>query len=853
MRVVVCIPSSGESFDYEVPPEWEANIASGQVVVVPFGKQIVQGVVLQPVEQPVVEKPRLIQTVLDSEAAITPQQLDLAKVIAEESYTSLGMCLSLMLPVGLRQQAVQQYSLVPAAEHGFHGSLKLTETQTKILFHLKQNGSLTNLQLERLFPRKAWQKAIQSLVRLGVVSAVSALTTKAIHPKTLRRARLNVSQAEVQANWDKLARPHSNALNRRQRILSVLMEEKEAVDIAWLFAACAVQEKELSSSAKSIIMRDLVFLQEKGLITLDEEMTYRDPLETIQTPQEIYPKLTQAQQQALDAVLVQLRSLDAQKPPSPFLLYGVTGSGKTEIYLQAVEETLRLGKQALVLVPEISLTPQTIRRFLARFPNQVGLLHSKLSDGERYDTWLRARAGKLPVIVGARSALFAPLKNIGLIIVDECHDSSYYQGDKPPTFDAVAMAERYAHICRAVCILGSATPDVVHYYRAQGGELLILNLPQRVAAHNSTLHSMQEQGKLSPMTVKLLQDGLPHQPHVQIIDMRQELKEGNRSIFSRALQHALRQILEKQQQAILFINRRGVASYVFCRDCGFVLKCPRCDLPLTYHQDQQGEDQLVCHYCSYRRGMPKKCPSCGSDRIRHYGSGTQRVERELSTLFPMARSLRWDLDTTLRKDAHEAIMQQFALHQADVLIGTQMLAKGLDLPLVTLVGIILADVGLNFPDYRAAERTFQTLTQVAGRAGRSALGGKVILQTFQPQHEVIQAVANQSYTAFYEKEINYRRKLGYPPFQQIVRLEFRALRAQQAEQEAVKAAELLQRWIDQEEWRATELIGPAPCYFSRLNGYFRWQVIVRGPRAALLLKGRPPNNCLFSINPPSLL
>jgi primosomal protein N' (replication factor Y) len=658
-------------------------------------------------------------------------------------------------------------STVDSAVHGgtssgtwVSGSLKLTETQTKILSFLKQNGSLTNLQLERLFPRKAWQNAIQQLIRLEVISAASALTSKAIRPKTLHRVRLVVSKAEVQANWDKLARPHSHALKRRQTILSVLMEEKEAIDVVWLLAACTAREKELFSSAKNTLMQDLTALKEKGLIAIEEETTYRDPLATIQVPQETYPTLTPAQQQALDAVLMQLRSLDAQRSLSPFLLYGVTGSGKTEIYLQAVEETLRLGKQALVLVPEISLTPQAIRRFLARFPGQVGLLHSKLSDGERYDTWLRARAGKIAVIVGARSALFAPLKNIGLIIVDECHDSSYFQGDKPPTFDAVVLAERYARICHAVCILGSATPDVVHYYRAQKGELQLLNLPQRIAAHHSTLPSMDEQEKLSPMAVGLFQHERTPQPLIQIIDMRQELKEGNRSIFSRALQHALQQILEKQQQAILFINRRGAASYVFCRDCGFVLKCPRCDLPLTYHENKEGDAQLMCHFCSYRRGMPKKCPSCGSDRIRHYGTGTQRVEKELSTLFPMARFLRWDLDTTRRKDAHEAIMQQFALHQADVLIGTQMLAKGLDLPLVTLVGIVLADVGLNFPDYRAAERTFQTLMQVAGRAGRSALGGKVILQTFQPQHEVIQAVANQSYTAFYEKEIHYRRILG---------------------------------------------------------------------------------------------
>ncbi len=347
---------------------------------------------------------------------------------------------------------------------------------------------------------------------------------------------------------------------------------------------------------------------------------------------------------------------------------------------------------------------------------------------------------------------------------------------------------------------------------------------------------------------------MPLSSMVQIVDMRQELKEGNRSIFSRSLQCALQHTLDQGQQAILFINRRGAASYVFCRDCGLVIKCPRCELPLTVHElAKQGETQLICHYCAYRRNMPRKCPECGSDHIRQYGGGTQRVEKELLNLFPQARSLRWDLDTTRRKDAHEAIMHQFACHEADVLIGTQMLAKGLDLPLVTLVGVVLADVGLNYPDYRAAERTFQTLMQVAGRAGRSALGGNVIIQTFQPQHEVIQATAKQSYETFYEKEILNRRALGYPPFKQLLRLEFRALRAQQAEDEARKTAQQLLRWIEQEERRETELIGPVPCYFSKLNGYYRWQVIVRSPQPVSLLKGRLPKNCLITLNPPSLL
>ncbi|MDO9300707.1 MAG: primosomal protein N', partial [Anaerolineales bacterium] len=383
---------------------------------------------------------------------------------------------------------------------------------------------------------------------------------------------------------------------------------------------------------------------------------------------------------------------------SSFILYGVTGSGKTEIYLRAAEETIKRGKQVIILVPEIALTPQAVRRFLSRFPGQVGLVHSKLSEGERYDTWRRARSGKLKVIIGARSALFTPLPNVGLIVVDECHDSSFYQSD-PPYYHAVAAAQDYARLCGAVCVLGSATPTVEQRFQAEHGQLIKLELPCRI-----------------------VETGLPP---VQVVDMREELKTGNRGIFSRALAESLAETISRGEQAILFLNRRGTATYIFCRDCGHVLKCPNCETPLTYHVENQVEGQkskvadlrpstfdLRCHRCNYTRKMPKTCPACGGKNIRAYGLGSEKVEADVQAMFPNVRTLRWDWDTTRQKDAHEMILTHFSNHQADVLVGTQMLAKGLDLPLVTLVGIVLADVGLNLPDPFASERVFQTLTQV---------------------------------------------------------------------------------------------------------------------------------------------
>jgi primosomal protein N' (replication factor Y) len=435
----------------------------------------------------------------------------------------------------------------------------------------------------------------------------------------------------------------------------------------------------------------------------------------------------------------------------------------------------------------------------------------------------------LKVIIGPRSALFTPLPNIGFIAVDECHDLSYNQAE-PPFYNAVTAAREYARICGGACILGSATPSIVQMYQASspqgdlGEDGVCLELPERIAN--------------------------PSMPPVQVVDMRTELKSGNRGIFSQALINALDAVLQKSQQAILFLNRRGTATYVFCRECGTTVRCPRCDTPLTYHSSA---GKLTCHHCGYSRLLPKKCPACGSDQIRQYGLGSEKVEAEVESLFPSARTLRWDWDTTRHKDAHEIILGHFTAHRADVLIGTQMLAKGLDLPLVTLVGIVLADVGLNLPDPFAAERTFDVLTQVSGRAGRSSLGGRVVLQTFQPDHYVIQAAAGHDYTAFYTRELEYRRQLGYPPFNRLLRMEFRHAQATNAESEAHALAVKLAKWIESEDRRETTLIGPAPCFYSRLNGLYRWQIILRGPNPASLLRGKNVGGWRVEVDPASVL
>jgi primosomal protein N' (replication factor Y) len=523
----------------------------------------------------------------------------------------------------------------------------------------------------------------------------------------------------------------------------------------------------------------------------------------------------------------------AGKPVKPFLLQGVTGSGKTELYLRAALETIREGRQVIVLVPEISLTPQTVRRFLAHFPGQVGLVHSKLSEGERYDTWRRARAGSLQITIGARSALFAPLPNVGLVVVDECHDASYHQSE-PPFYDAVSAAQAYARICGGLCLMGSATPNVAQRYQIEAGKGVRLELTDRIASEST----------VSPAPTLDL-------PFVRIVDMRDELKAGNRGTFSRELRAGLSDVLKRGEQAILFLNRRGTATYVFCRNCGYVVRCPRCETPLTYHL--AAGEKLLCHRCGYERQTPKRCPECGEASIRAYGLGTERVEADVQEAFPTARTLRWDWETTRQKQAHEIILQHFVAGRADVLIGTQMLAKGLDLPRVTLVGIVLADVGLYLPDPFAPERVFQLLTQVAGRAGRSTRGGRAVLQTFSPEHYVIRAAAQHDVNGFYVQELAQRRRLGYPPFSHLIRLEYRHPDPRRAEQEAHAAAHRLRSRLAEEGSAEANLIGPVPAFYSKLDGKYRWQIVLRGSHPKELVAGGHFAGWRIEVDPSSLL
>lgn len=836
VEVAVNLPVAVDLFHYHLPEQLAGRVLPGCLVVVPLGKKEVQGVVWRLIDHPAVAETRPVAELLDPQPVLTSEQIALAEWMARETLAPLAVCFDLMLPPGLSQQVDVLYRLNAAAlpERG------LSSLQARLAGLLRERGPLRGRQIDSFMGRVNWRPAANQMKRLGWLAANAVLPPPSVRPKQVRQVRLSIPPEEIDARLEAIPRQSEKVRERRRALLGFLADQAEPVEPAWVFAGAG------GGNAA-----DLQRLAEAGLVAFNEGEVWRDPLERMEFTLSDAPELTQAQGEVWQTVAASISRAAQGESIQPHLLHGITSSGKTEIYLQAVGETLRLGRQALVLVPEISLTPQTVRRFAARFPGQVGLIHSRLSIGERYDTWRRARSGELPVIVGPRSALFTPLPDLGLIVVDECHDESYYQDDFPPAYSAVEAALALGRISRALVLLGSATPDVSLVQRARMAKWPLLSLPARILAHRQAVaQQFRSLGRPAPDLAAEGESALIELPPVQVVDMRQELKAGNRTIFSRALQRELEQVLQRGEQAILFLNRRGSATYVFCRECGAALKCPRCDLPLTFHANA---DALICHTCNYRRKMPAKCPACGSASIRQVGLGTERVETEVQARFPGARTLRWDWETTREKDAHDLILSHFAAQRADVLIGTQMVAKGLDLPLVTLVGVILADIGLQLPDYRAGERGFQLLTQVAGRAGRSPLGGRVVLQTYLPEHYAIQAASRHDYQGFLRQELDYRRKLGYPPFARLARLELRDTDERLAEQEARRMGDLVRGWLEAGGHRGTEMIGPAPCFFSRQGGQYRWQIILRGPDPAAVLRGQALGDWRVQVDPVSLL
>lgn len=536
--------------------------------------------------------------------------------------------------------------------------------------------------------------------------------TKRVNEKTVNCFELNKSEDEIRDALD------NNLIKseKQKNVLEYLLNNGKST----------MSDIQLFNDASLAVVNSLV---KKGLVRKGVEKVSRNPFVHKIGVKSVDLELTNEQQLAYNSI----------KNSGEYLLYGITGSGKTEIYLQLIEKMLKQGKSSIMLVPEISLTPQTIDRFIARFgEEEIAVLHSKLSTGERFDEWNKIKDGKAKIIIGARSAIFAPAQNLGLIVIDEEHDESY-QSEASPRYDSIEVAEYLCNRFNIPLVLGSATPSMREFYKAKMGKINLLTLSQR--ANNSTL------------------------PKVEIVDLRDELANGNKTMISYKLQEEIKKNIETKKQTILYFNRRGFSSFLMCQDCGHTFKCDRCDITLTYHKV---ENKLKCHYCGEEYQIPRECPQCGSKNIKYIGAGTQKLEEQIKEMFPMASTIRMDIDTVSKKNSHEIILDKFRQENINILIGTQMVVKGHHFPNVTLVGAIFADTSLNIGDFRANERTFQTLTQVAGRAGRGNDEGRVIIQTFNPENYAIQYSKTQNYDLFYSTEIGIRKQLKYPPFCDII-------------------------------------------------------------------------------------
>ena len=770
VEVLVDFPGIQGLYTYRVPGDME--VCSGDIVSVPFGMQITGGIAVRIVAQPPADldpnKIRPVEDVIVSK--FFPERYwQLLGKIAEYYCTDLMSAIRVALPPGLlgrsqRRIRLNKASIPPGAEN-FCG---VVAKKILVLLQTQKDGDYSVNYLRNQV--KGASRGIRELNKRGWIENYLEAPKKA-------KPKLKTAITLISNNW-------LNDLTARQKeILQVLKNEGGE---AWL-----TEFKDLCKTTVPTLKK----LSDKGYVILDDREILRKE-QGIAQAADLPKELSSDQAKALEVI-------NAQTGYAKILLHGVTGSGKTEVYLQAITPVLKQNKSALVLVPEIGLTPQLTDRFRARFGTQVYVYHSKLSAGERYDTWRQTIQGEPQVVIGTRSAIFAPLPNLGLIILDEEHDSSFKQNRPAPTYHAAKVADWRAELDDCPLILGSATPSLESLVATKNEQLankFYLSLPTRI--RNRPL------------------------PQVTIIDLRQELSRGNRSIFSHSLQNAIADMQEQQQQGILFIPRRGHSTFVSCRSCGYVMECPDCDVSLSYHYTHEGAAKLLrCHYCNHTRIQPNSCPECGSPYLKFFGSGTQKVTQELNKLFPELKCIRFDSDTTRNKGAHRNLIDKFTNKEADILIGTQMLTKGLDIAGVILVGIIAADGLLHRSDYRAAERAFQTMTQVAGRAGRGDVPGRVIVQTYSPEHPVIQAVKTHDYHSFSTAELKEREELNYPPYGNLILIKLSSVDEGEVQRAAEKLADVLIDTLSSEY----DVLGPAPASVMRLARRYRWQILLKFP------------------------
>jgi primosomal protein N' (replication factor Y) len=762
--VIVDVPAkqTDREFDYRIPEKWNQVIKPGMRVIVPFGPRMVQGFVTGLKAKSDFAKLRFIKEPMDLEPILNDELLQLGDWLTKEAMCFKISALQAMLPAAMKAK--------------YEKVIKVVEDKKDQLPPSIQNLFGKNDSL-------SWKDVIEgenaSLVQKEMQNGNLELeynVKNRLNKKTVRVIKPLLSPMELK----EMASAISNHAKKQQELLQYFIEHQESIPLKELLELMNTS----SGTVKSLVSKG-------ALAEMDQEI-YRDPYENRVFEKSIPFTLTAEQTAALKPIQEKIH----HDEHDVFLLYGVTGSGKTEVYLQAIASVIEKGKEAIMLVPEISLTPQTVKRFKERFGEQVAVMHSGLSVGEKYDEWRKIHRKEVKVVVGARSAVFAPFENLGLVIIDEEHESSYKQ-EETPRYHARDVAIERAKSYGCPVILGSATPTLESFARAKKNVYKLLTLSQRM--NKNAL------------------------PAVDIVDMREELRTGNRSMFSELLFTKLKDRLDKGEQTVLMLNKRGHSSFVMCRSCGLVINCPNCDISLTYHRFN---DIMKCHYCGFEEGMPSVCPECESEHIRFFGTGTQKVEEELAKILPEARVIRMDVDTTSKKGSHERLLNAFGEGKADILLGTQMIAKGLDFPNITLVGVLSADTMLHLPDFRSSEKTFQLLTQVSGRAGRHQLPGEVVIQTYTPEHYSIELSALQDYDAFYEREMYLRRQSHYPPYYYVVLITV----SHEDLMKTVSVTEKITNYLGSRLNRDSVVLGPVASPISRINNRYRYQCLIKYKR-----------------------
>ena len=757
-------------FTYEIGDELDESIGLGQRVLVPFGRgnKPVQAYVFKILGRKDTDfNVKKIIEIADYDPILTKKQLDMVEWMRENYICTYMDCINAICPKGIGLENYKVAVLKNAPKD------PLSEREEIIIGEIQKSGSASVEKLTAKF--KSAKKIIAALEKRDIIEIVWEYK-KLENKKYVETVRLCIDYEDIDINIERLKKQRAH-------------KQAEAVEFLRYNDECIKSDLKQITGASQATIKSLL---QKGIVEIQKEEYYREP-----DQQDIEGSDITINDEQKAAVRHIEKGL-FEGFSKPIVLHGVTGSGKTQVYIEAIEKAVSLGKECIMLVPEIALTPQTVSRFKSRFGEGIAVIHSGLSAGEKYDQWRKMKKGHAKVCIGARSAIFSPFENIGLVIIDEFHESSY-KSEMSPKYDTIELSKIMCNMHGAGLVLGSATPSVKEYYMCKTGEYDIIRLEKR--ANNK----------------------LP--PKIELIDMKREIDSGNRGIFSRRFLKLLGDALERKEQAMIFLNRRGYSNFVYCAECGFVLKCKRCDISMTYHKDIGG---VKCHYCGHKEKMPQACPECGENALETGGMGTQRVVDEIKNVYPQSRILRMDRDTTSRKGAHSNIIQKFRRKEADILIGTQMISKGHDFPNVTFVGVVSADATLNYPDYKSSEKTFQLITQVSGRAGRASLPGIVALQAHDTAHYSIQHAKDYDYEGFYDKEIRLRKTFGYEPFGNILSIVVSGRNKSSVMNNIYKIHEGMTYVLAKKGFEDFSFImGPSECPMAFINMKHRWQMVIR--------------------------